>query len=91
MCNSCDWSTTTWRDNDEFITQTGFWDNSPTSCDIVAALYGTGVDDGTAYTQHRSGYSADCDIGGMVVQYKNPGTNQIRGDLDDNTIYVLYS
>ena len=38
-CN-CDLNNIRW-DNDNFITGTGFWDNNPTDCDIIVAIYGT--------------------------------------------------
>ena len=88
-CN-CD---TLWRDNDNFITQTGFWDHSPapTYCDIVAALYGTWAWDETAYTQHWSGYDLSCSLasGSMNVEYIPAWNGNIANQLSWDTIYVL--
>ncbi len=88
---ACDCSTQTYRrENDNFITW-AFWDNSPTYCDIIVALYGTWVWDETAYTSHRSGYDYSCSLasGNMNVEYMAAWNGNIPNQLDWNTIYVL--
>ncbi|MCX6824520.1 MAG: hypothetical protein NT085_05365 [candidate division SR1 bacterium] len=74
--------------NDNFL-DTTFWDASPSTGDIIAALYGDGSGgvDTTAYTQTRS--SISCETGNMSVEYITPGEDTLPENLSDNTIYVL--
>lgn len=77
-----------WWENDNFIDES-FWALSPTSWDIKNALYGTDLNDITAYTKNRSGTA--CNISLITVEYKNPWINSIPQKLSGNTIYVLNS
>lgn len=66
-----------------------FWNNNPTTEDIIQALYGSG-DDGiwTIYTQHWTGYtSGSCLSAGMTVEY----IWTIPTTLSGHTIYVIES
>ncbi len=64
-----------------------FWNNNPASGDIIKALYGSG-DEGTAYTQNRSGYnSGSCLNAGMTVEF----TWVVPTTTIANTIYVINS
>ncbi|MCX6823664.1 MAG: right-handed parallel beta-helix repeat-containing protein [candidate division SR1 bacterium] len=74
------------RNNANFLSG-AFWDNNPTSGDIIKALYGSGGGQ-TAYTQNWSGYtSGSCLSGGMNVI----ATGILPTTLASNTIYVIDS
>lgn len=74
------------RDNAFYINDT-FWSYTPTTGDIVTALYGSG-DEPSGYTQHRTGYnSGSCLASGMNVEF----TGSIPNPLQANTIYVIDS
>jgi len=80
------------RNNDNFITQTGFRDNNPNSCDIMLALYGDNTGDNTAYTEHWDNRNRNCNRSSWLnVEYINPGNGSIPNVLSWNTIYVLNS
>ncbi len=72
------------RNNDGFLQQS-FWTDSPTTGEIVNAVYG---DANTAYSAIWSGWNT-CIPGNMSVVYLNSGTNTIPTNLSSNTIYVL--
>lgn len=74
------------RDNSNFIDNT-FWAQSPTSWDIIKALFGTGTSTGTAYTNHWE--NNNCIPVNMSVVYV--ATNDLNNtpNLAANTIYVL--
>ena len=74
------------RNNANFLSG-AFWDNNPTSGDIIKALYGSGGGQ-TAYTQNWSGYTfGSCLSGGMNVIT----TGILPTTLADHTIYVIAS
>ena len=58
----------TW-DNMKYISS-NFWSYTPSTGDIIQALYGNGIGDVTAYTQNRSGNT--CDPSTMNVEYETP-------------------
>ncbi|MFA6255912.1 MAG: right-handed parallel beta-helix repeat-containing protein [Candidatus Absconditabacterales bacterium] len=75
-----------WNNMTSFLDST-FWNNSPTSGDIVKALYGSG-DEGSAYTTNWSGYTSySCLSGGMTVEF----TGVVPTALSSHTIYVIAS
>ena len=90
---SCTWSLIGWN-NDNFI-NSGFWNSNPGFCDIVIALFGTGLagNDTTAYTNNRSGWntSTTCNDQNMSIVYLTWGINKLPNYMPDNTIYVLAS
>lgn len=77
------------RNNDYFL-DNNFWNWSPSSLDIINALYGdgTGLTDRSAYTRYRN--TITCATGNMNVVYITWWwTNSIPTTLTTNTIYVL--
>jgi len=69
------------RNNTTMYLDSTFWNNTPTSGDIIAALYGSG-DEGSIYTQNWSGYtSGSCLINGMNVEYISAGISTIPLNL----------
>lgn len=79
--------TLSWDNTTNYLT-TEFWDASPTTWDIITALYGSG-DEGSVYTENWTGYnSGSCLSGGMTVVYTG---NLTWGALSANTIYVVAS
>jgi hypothetical protein len=91
-CNNCSYSVE-W-DNSNFITW-AFWDKNPNSCDVVAAVYGTGIygEDITAYTENWTWWLNGnyCDSENMKVEYVSPWTNVLPEYLWSNVIYILDS
>ena len=76
---------TRWN-NDNFITG-WFWAGSPTSDNIICALYGTWIGDTTAYTKLWSWWdTTQCSGSLMNVVYTG---NLNLTTLESNTIYVL--
>ncbi|MEI6774525.1 MAG: hypothetical protein WCL18_07245 [bacterium] len=65
-------------DNSHYITS-DFWTYDPNVEDITRALYGSGMNDITAYTQARSG--STCDPTAMTVAYAYPGTDTLPQQL----------
>ena len=78
----------TWN-NDIFLNQS-FWDASPTTGEIITALFGDGSGwvDTTAYTSWRA---TNCITWNLTVTGISPGTDTLPETLSDNTIYVLES
>lgn len=80
------------RNNMDFISNS-FWQAWPADLEIGHALFGTGTDWITAYTQNRSGYTAgDCNPANMVVYYVNTGiweANKLSDITTGNSIIVL--
>jgi len=87
----CTWFTITWNNNN-FI-NSWFWNQNPSQCDIIYALYGTWTNgaDTTAYTSNGSGRWWICNYTNMNVKYLTWGTNKIPVTGNDYTIYVLSS
>ncbi|MCX6823260.1 MAG: right-handed parallel beta-helix repeat-containing protein [candidate division SR1 bacterium] len=78
--------TLAWNNQTQFL-NSGFWSHSPTTGDIIKALYGSGGE-ASIYTQNWSGYDYNtCLSGGMNVVY----TGEIPTIVADNTIYVIDS
>ncbi|AHB41335.1 parallel beta-helix repeat-containing protein [candidate division SR1 bacterium RAAC1_SR1_1] len=88
-CNNCISNYSAIWNNDVYI-NSGFWSQTPNTCDIISALYGTGIygEDKTAYTINWSNPSI-CDVENMRVSTVSPGTNILPNQLVSNTIYVL--
>ncbi len=81
-CIAC----TLWWDNESFI-DANFWGLSPSSDDIVCALYGSGNGDTTAYTKLRSGWNiSQCNNLDIDVIYTGKLSSST---LATNTIYVM--
>jgi len=91
-CNNCEWNYFVTWDNDNFI-DSWFWDQSPNSCDIMSALYGTWLDreDTTSYTKNWtwSMNIAFCDIENMQVINIEPWIDTLPQDLQNYTVYIL--
>ena len=67
FANATTWTVgvSTW-DNMNYIDQT-FWYANPTSGDIIKALYGSGLNDQTAYTKNRN--TNNCNPTNATIQY----------------------
>lgn len=79
------WSIT--RDNNDYLSAS-FWDNSPTTGDIIKALYGSGSDTGTVYTENRNGYTSWSCLNGGLMNVVYTGNLSLT-TLAEYTIYVL--
>jgi len=76
----------TWNNMTGYLNST-FWNNNPTTGDIIKALYGSG-DEGSIYTQNWTGYtSGTCLNNPMSVEY----TWVIPATIEPYTIYVIAS
>lgn len=78
------WGISASRDNNQIVTS-WFWQDSPSSTDIINALF---WDSDTAYSLNWSGWNT-CNAGSMTVQNITPWTDTLPNILDQNTIYVL--
>jgi hypothetical protein len=83
------WSIT--RDNTDFL-DSNFWAASPTSWDIIQAIYGSWIWDTTAYNKYRTWLCNPANISVVnVANYASSWADIIPQNLSANTIYVLWS
>jgi hypothetical protein len=67
-----------------------FWNDSPTTGEIIKAYYGTSGDRLTAFTQYRSGQTHSCDFDSFQVVMLDAGSgDQLPNNFSGSTIYVL--
>jgi hypothetical protein len=67
-----------------------FWNDSPTTGEIIKAYFGTSGDRLTAFTQYRSGQTHGCNFDTFQVISLDAGSgDQLPDNRSGNSLYIL--